>query len=66
MTFVYKVFQKDGYDYFIDMMPALDNYVTVDTPAFLSNENHLLAIFNMCKSVSIAIIKKILISIIIH
>lgn len=46
-----KVFQKDGFDYFIDMMPALHNYITVDTPAFLSNENHLLAIFNICKSV---------------
>lgn len=33
------------------MMPALHNYITVDTQAFLSNENHLLAIFNMCKAI---------------
>nr|CAD7441129.1 unnamed protein product [Timema bartmani] len=33
------------------MMPALHNYVTVDTPQFLSNENYILAMFNMCKSV---------------
>ncbi len=47
-----KVFKKDGYDYFVDMMPALHNYVTVDTPAFLSNTNYILAIFDMCKSVN--------------
>ncbi len=28
---MYNVFQKDGFDYFTDMMPALHNYVTVDT-----------------------------------
>lgn len=48
-----KVFKKDGYDYFVDMMPALHNYVTVDTPAFLSNTNYISAIFEMCKSVNI-------------
>lgn len=47
------MFQKDGFDYFTEMMPALHNYVTVDTPAFLSNENHVLAMFNMCKAVSV-------------
>jgi hypothetical protein len=47
------VFQKDGFDYFTDMMPALHNYVTVDTPIFLSNENYVLAMFNMCKAVSV-------------
>lgn len=51
LEMMYNVFQKDGFDYFTDMMPALHNYVTVDTPAFLSNENHVLAIFNMCKAV---------------
>lgn len=48
---MYQTFQKDGIDYFTDMMPALHNFVTVDTPAFVSNENHLLAIYNMCKTV---------------
>ena len=28
---MYGVFQRDGFDYFSDMMPALHNYVTVDT-----------------------------------
>lgn len=32
-------------------MPLLHNYITVDTNAFLSNENYLLAIFNMCKTI---------------
>lgn len=49
----FKVFQKDGYDYFTDMMPALHNYVTVDTPVFLLYENYVLAMFNMCKAVSV-------------
>lgn len=51
LELVYTVFQKDGFDYFTDMMPALHNYVTIDSPAFLSNENHILAVFNMCKAV---------------
>lgn len=50
---MYQVFQKDGLDYFTDMMPALHNYIIVDTRAFLSNENHILAMYNMCKAVSI-------------
>lgn len=48
---MYQLFQKDGFDYFTDMMPALHNYVTVDTQSFLSNENHILAMFNMCKTI---------------
>jgi len=48
---IYQVFEKDGFDYFTDMMPALHNYVTVDTEAFLSNQNHILAMFNMCKAI---------------
>jgi len=55
-NFLYlQVFQKDGFDYFTDMMPALHNYVTVDTPVFLSNENYILAMFNICKAVSICV-----------
>lgn len=52
LELIYQVFKKDGVDYFIDIMPALHNYVTVDTPAFLSNPNRLLAILDMCKTVS--------------
>uniref|UniRef100_A0A0C9RDD3 Ipo7_0 protein n=1 Tax=Fopius arisanus TaxID=64838 RepID=A0A0C9RDD3_9HYME len=52
LELMYQLFQqKDGFDYFTDMMPALHNYITVDTPAFLSNENHILAMFNMCKTI---------------
>lgn len=51
LELMYQLFQKDGFEYFTDMMPALHNYITVDTPAFLSNENHILAMFNMCKAV---------------
>lgn len=51
LELIYEIFQKDGHDYFMDMMPTLHNYITVDTNAFLSNENYLLAIYNMCKTV---------------
>ena len=50
-VFLFKVFEKDAFDYFTDMMPALHNYVTVDTEAFVSNPNYLLALFNMCKAI---------------
>ncbi|KAG7199899.1 hypothetical protein KM043_014345 [Ampulex compressa] len=51
LELMYQLFEKNGFDYFTDMMPALHNYITVDTPAFLSNENHILVMFNMCKVV---------------
>lgn len=51
LEYIYQMFEKDGMDYFLDMMPSLYNYVTVDTNAFLSNQNHVLALFNMCKKV---------------
>jgi hypothetical protein len=28
---MYTVFNRDGFEYFTDMMPALHNYVTIDT-----------------------------------
>ncbi|XP_023028647.1 importin-7 msk [Leptinotarsa decemlineata] len=46
---LYQVFVKNAYDHFTDMMPSLHNYVCVDTDAFLSDENRLMAIYNMCK-----------------
>uniref|UniRef100_T1J129 Importin N-terminal domain-containing protein n=1 Tax=Strigamia maritima TaxID=126957 RepID=T1J129_STRMM len=48
---LFKMFVKDGFEYFTDMMPALHNYITVDTAAFLSDEKNLFAIYNMCKAV---------------
>lgn len=50
LELMYQVFQNDGFDYFVDMMPALHNFVTVDTNAFLANPNHLVAMFNMSKA----------------
>lgn len=60
LELLYQVFEKEGFDYFTDMMPVLHNYITVDTNAFLSNENHILAIFNMIKAVSYVFVKYIL------
>lgn len=51
LELMYEVFLKDGFDFFTDMMPALHNFITVDTKAFISNQNHILAMFNMCKAV---------------
>ncbi|KAH9487616.1 importin-7 [Bulinus truncatus] len=48
---IYQMFQKNGIDYFTDMMPALHNYITVDTDAFLGNPENLEIIYNMCKTV---------------
>lgn len=48
---LYAVFKKDGFDFFTEMMPALHNYITVDTPAFLSNEARLQAVLDMCKTI---------------
>ncbi|KAL1517411.1 hypothetical protein ABEB36_001178 [Hypothenemus hampei] len=48
---LYQLFIKAGMDHFNDMMPALHNYVTIDTEAFLSDEKRLLAIYNMCKEI---------------
>ncbi|GAB6021254.1 hypothetical protein CHUAL_003869 [Chamberlinius hualienensis] len=48
---MYNLLQKDGIDYFTDMMPALHNFVTIDTPTFVRNEKYLLAMFNMSKAV---------------
>ena len=48
----HQVFERDGIDYFVDMMPALHNYVTIDTEAFLtlgSNREFPLMLFNMSK-----------------
>lgn len=51
LELIYQLFQKDGIDYFLDMMPSLYNYITVDTTAFISNQNHVLAIFEMSKTI---------------
>ncbi|CAH1736251.1 importin-7 isoform X1 [Aphis gossypii] len=51
LEIIYRVFQNDGIDYFVDMMPCLHNYVTVGMESLISNENLMLIIFNMCKIV---------------
>merc|ERR1712203_672603 len=50
---IYQVFERDGQDYFVDMMPALHNYVTIDTVAFLTGgstpREYPTMMYNMCK-----------------
>ena len=50
---LFQVFERDGQDYFVDMMPALHNYVTIDTGAFLTGggttREYPTMVFNMCK-----------------
>ena len=49
---MYQIFNKEGgMDYFVEMMPALHNFITVDPATFISNQHHVLAIYNMCKAV---------------
>jgi hypothetical protein len=47
---MYTVFNRDGFDYFSDMMPALHNYITVDTKAFLSTPDFMMCMYNMSKT----------------
>lgn len=51
LEIMYQNFEKEGFDYFTEMMPVLHNYITVDTEAFLSNKNHVIAMFNMAKAI---------------
>ncbi|KAL5234872.1 hypothetical protein ACI65C_002282 [Semiaphis heraclei] len=48
---IYTVFQNDGIDYFVDMMPCLHNYVTIGMDTLIKNENFMLIIYSMCKTV---------------
>ncbi|XP_065333420.1 importin-7 [Cloeon dipterum] len=48
---LYTVFGRDGFDYFTDMMPALHNYVTVDTPTFLASQDRILVMCNMARDI---------------
>lgn len=49
---VFKVFKESASDCFLDLMPALHNYITIDTEAFLSDESYVAVIFDMCKTVN--------------
>lgn len=51
LPLLYEVFQRDNVEYFVDMMPCLHNYVTVDPGAFLADPKWLEIVFNMCKMV---------------
>ena len=48
---IYQVFNKDGFDYFTDMMPSLHNFITVAPDAFVSNKNHIVAVYQICKAI---------------
>lgn len=47
---IFEVFKKDS-TYFTEMMPALHNFITVDPKTFISNQHHVLAIYEMCKTI---------------
>ncbi|XP_071505004.1 LOW QUALITY PROTEIN: importin-7-like [Diadema antillarum] len=49
--FLFETFAHDGFDFFVEMMPALHNYVTTDPTAFISQPKHLQIIYEMCKKV---------------
>jgi hypothetical protein len=51
LELIYRLFQMDGADYFVDMMPSLYNYITVDTTTFLSSPDYIMAMFEMCKAI---------------
>jgi len=51
LNVVNEVFLDDGIDYFVEMMPCLHNYCTVDTETLLANPKHLETIYMMCKKV---------------
>jgi len=48
---LHHVFSTDGFDYFMEMLPVLHNYVTVDTPAFLAVDTRLTALCQMCQKI---------------
>ena len=61
--FLLQVFERDGLDYFVDMMPALHNYVTVDTATFLTLGHTEQTprpfpqmVFNMCKKMLLGMV----------
>ena len=44
---MYRVFQRDRFDYFRSMMPAKQHHITVETPTFLSSLAYIMAMYNM-------------------
>lgn len=55
LEMLYTTFESEGRDYFTEMMPVLHNYITIDTNAFLSNDNHILVMYSMARAVSVRI-----------
>lgn len=49
--YLFETFAADGFDFFVEMMPALHNYVTTDPTAFISQPKHLQIVYEMCKKV---------------
>lgn len=48
---IFNVFQSNAFDCFVDLMPALHNYATVDSVAFFSNPAYLGWLYGMCASI---------------
>ncbi|XP_062513160.1 importin-7-like [Corticium candelabrum] len=48
---IHQCFATDGFEYFVEMVPCLHNYITVDTPGFLSNPSNVQAVYQMCEKI---------------
>lgn len=48
---LYLVFNRDGADYFTDMMSPIHNYITVDPQNFVRSRDNIAAIFDMCRTI---------------
>jgi len=51
LKLVYEMFADDNKEFFVDMMPFLHNYCTVDTEVLLSTTENIEILFNMCERV---------------
>ncbi|KAG1666608.1 Importin-7 [Nymphon striatum] len=48
---LYEVGRSSTNEYFLELMPSLHNFVTVDPNTFLSNEKNLLAVYDLSKTI---------------
>ena len=49
--YMFTMFTQEGYDYFLDFLPPLHNFVTVDTPAFEGDPARVEKVFLICRQV---------------
>jgi hypothetical protein len=48
---IYEAFERDGFDYFSEMMDVVYNFIRIDTQTFLSNPKHIEIVISMSKTV---------------